>query len=386
MSLRRWALRALSGRRTPHRGWVILLGIAASAGVLAWLVSGHLGELLGVGSRVDWYWVLAAVAASLGSYLMVALALEEVLFFLGYRLAFAEVLGIALVSTTANYFISAAGLSGFALKAHLLRKRRVPYGITVTASVLSSAILYMVLAVIIAQGLAYLLLRLGGTRIAVMESALGLLVLLAVAVPMLVFFFHHELRGRLTRKLFHGLNRIVYVFSKSEIPREDFVAFEEQLKEGLEKVRGNTRGLTATVVYTCLDWSLCMAALYYAFRAVGLELSVGHLSAGFTVGQAATLIPVLPGGLGVMEGSIAAVLESLGVDWDRALVATLIYRLAFYAVPGAISVFVLWGLKVSEPALIEETVREILPEELKEKARELERRREDGRGPREAGW
>src|SRR5205814_9802690 len=108
----------------------------------------------------------------------VGLALKDVLLILGYSLTLPELLGIALVSTTANYFVSTAGVSGFALKAHLLRKRQVPYGITLTASVLSSAILYMVLAVIIGQGLTYLMIRLHGTRIAVMESALGLIVLL----------------------------------------------------------------------------------------------------------------------------------------------------------------------------------------------------------------
>jgi hypothetical protein len=118
-----------------------------------------------------------------------------------------------------------------------------------------------------------------------------------------------------------------------------------------------------------------MTALYCAFQAVGVRLPVGQLSAGFTVGQASTLIPFLPGGLGVLEGSMTALFESLGVDWDKALVAVLLYRLSYYLFPGLISVLVLWGLKVSEPTLIEETVLDTLPEELRQRAVELERRR-----------
>jgi hypothetical protein len=338
--------------------------------------------LLKVGADIDWRWFGAAIGCSLTSYVMIGLALEEVLAILGYMLTFPEMLGIALVSATANYFVSSAGVSGFALKAHLLRKRHVPYGITLTASVLSSAILYFVLAIILCQGLVFLYLHPQATKVAMIESLVGLIVLLVVTVPILVFFFNHELRGRVTKRLLHWANHGVYVFSQSEIPREDFDEFEEQLTSGLERVRNGSHGLARTVGYTALDWLLCMATLLFAFKAVGVNLAIGHLSAGFTAGQAATLIPFLPGGLGVVEGSMAAVFENLGINWDKAFVAVLLYRLAYYAVPGMISVFVLWGLKVSEPELLEDTVRDILPEELRRKAERMEKRRlGDGRKP-----
>jgi uncharacterized protein (TIRG00374 family) len=307
---------------------------------------------------VRWNWVWAAIACAMGSYMMIGLALGELLNILGFALSMGEVLGIALVSTTANYFVSSAGVSGFALKAHLLRKRHVPYGITVTASVLSSAILYMVLAVVIGQGLFYLMLHLRGTTFAIMESAMGLIVLLAIAVPLMFFFFNQRLRGRLTKTAFHWANRVTYLFSKSEIPREEFQAFEDQLNLGLERVRGDKLRLTKTVLYTCVDWGLSMTTLWCAFQAVGIRLSVGHLSAGFTAGMAATLIPFLPGGLGVVEGSMAAIFQGLGIAWEKAFVAVLLYRLSYYMVPGVVSVLVLWGLKVSEPALIEHASRQ----------------------------
>lgn len=344
----------LGSPKKQHRRALMLLGVLLSLGLLAYLAMGRVAQVRRVGDHVRWTWVWASVACALGSYGMVGMALGELLTLLGYALSWGEVLGIALVSTTANYFVSSAGVSGFALKAHLLRKRRVPYGTTVTASVLSSAILYMVLAVIIGQGMIYLMIHLGGTKIAIMESVFGLLVLLAVAVPTMVLFFNARLRGRITRTLFHWANRVTYAFSRAEIPREEFHAFERQLTDGLERVRQDKRRLTATVVWTCCDWGLCMTSLWCAFKAVGIGLPVGYLSAGFTAGMAATLVPILPGGLGVAEGSMAAIFQSLGIAWEKAFVAVLLYRLAYYLVPGLASVLVLWGLKMSEPALLED--------------------------------
>jgi glycosyltransferase 2 family protein len=374
--------RLLSGQKVPHKRLVLVAGLAASIGILAYLVGHSLGPVAEVSGHIIWPWFMAAVACTIGSYLMIGLALGAVLSVLGFGLSFAEIMGIALVSTTANYFVSTAGVSGFALKAHLLRKRHVPYGITLTASVVSSAILYIVLAVIIGQGLVYLFVHLQGTTIAIMESALGLLILVAITVPLLMFFFNHELRGKMTRRLFHFANRGVFMVSKAEIPREDFEEFEEQLTDGLERIRQSKAGLARTIGYTAMDWMLCMATLYCAFRAVGVHVSVGDLSAGFTAGQAAALIPVLPGGLGLVEGSMATIFEGLGVAWEKALVAVLLYRFAYYALPGIVSVVVLWGLKVSEPTLIEETVRETLPEELRLQARKLERDQERRNRPR----
>lgn len=354
--VRRTASRVLAGRKVPHRGLVMVLGAGLSLALLGWMAAGHLEEVRGVGERVEWRWVWASVACAAASYAMVGMALGELLRMLGFALSWAEVLGIALVSTTANYFVSSAGVSGFALKAHLLRKRRVPYGATVTASVLSSAILYMVLAALIVQGFGYLMIGLGGgARIALMESAFGVLALLGIAVPLLVFFLDKGFRGRVTQKLFHLANRVTFLFSRSEIPREQFDAFERQLSEGMDRIHGDKARLTLTVLYTCADWALCMCALYCAFLAVGVRLPVGHLSAGFTVGMASTLIPVLPGGLGVLEGSMSAVFQTLGLAWEKAFVAVLLYRLAYYLIPGLASVLVFWGLKISEPTVLHDS-------------------------------
>ncbi|MCX5794508.1 MAG: lysylphosphatidylglycerol synthase transmembrane domain-containing protein [Elusimicrobia bacterium] len=356
------------------RRFVIAGGFLASLGLLAYLIGGHITALLRIGTQLEWSYVAAAVLCALASYLMVGLALREVLALLGHSLSFPVLLGIALVSTSVNYLVSSAGVSGFALKAHLLRKRQVPYATTVMAAVVSSAILYFVLAVILGQGLVYLVMHLRGARIAIMEGAVGLGLLLATSVVLMIFAFNHKLRGRLTRAAFHRFNRVVFSFSKREIPREEFEEFEHQLAAGLGTIHHHKGRLTKTIAYTGLDWVMAMLTLNFCLRAVGVtHLPIGHLIAGFTAGQATTLIPALPGGLGAMEGSMAATFSGLGlVDWDDALMAVLLYRVAYYLIPGILSIFVLWGLKMSEPDLMAQTALEAIPEELKRKARELE--------------
>jgi len=337
-----------------RRGALMTLGVLAALVLLAILVGTRLEEVRRAGEAVSWGWFWAALACALASHAMAGLALSETLTVLGHSLGGPAVLGIALVSTTANYLVSAGGVTGFALKAHLLHKRRVPIATTVTASAVTSAILYAVLAVILILGLVTLLLHLRGARLAILENAFGVVVLLAGAAFLLVAFFNHSVRGRLAHRLFRATNRAAYSLSQREIPTEDFSAFEVQLTQGLARIRAGKGRLTATVLYTCLDWGLAMLSMGLCFRAVGVGLPVGALSAAFATGQAATLIPVLPGGLGAAEGSIEALMGGLGVDAGEALVAALLFRLCYYGAPALLSVLVLWGLKVSEPAVLRE--------------------------------
>ncbi|MFI5346100.1 MAG: YbhN family protein [Elusimicrobiota bacterium] len=339
---------------SARRGFVISLGAVAALAILALLVGSRLEEVRRAGEAVSWIWFWAALGCALASHVMVGLALSETLAVLGHEVGAAAVLGVALVSTTANYLVSAGGVTGFALKAHLLHKRRVPIATTVTASAVTSAILYAVLAVILGQGFVTLLLRAGGARLAIMESGLGLGLLLVGAAFLLVAFFNQNVRNRLTHRLFRMTNLAAYKLSSRAIPPEDFAAFEMQLNQGLARIRSGSGRLTRTILFTCLDWGFAMAALWLCFRALGVRLSVGHLSAAFTTYQAATLIPILPGGLGAAEGSITALMSVLGVETGDALVAAMLFRLCYYIVPGLLSVLVLWGLKVSEPAVLED--------------------------------
>jgi uncharacterized protein (TIRG00374 family) len=358
------------------RRLVIVGGFLASLGLLAYLIGGRMTALLRIGTHLEWSYVAAAVLCALASYFMVGLALREVLALLGHSLPFPVVLGIALVSTSVNYFISTAGVSGFALKAHLLRKREVPYATTVMAAVVSSAILYFVLAVILGQGLIYLFMHLHGARIAIMEGVVGLGLLLGTSIVLMVFAFNHKLRGRITRSVFHRFNRVVFSFSQREVPREEFQEFEHQLAAGLGTIHLHRGRLTKTIAFTAVvDWIMAMMSLHFCLRAVGMpHIPVGHLIAGFTAGQATTLIPALPGGLGAMEGSMAATFSGLGLDWDGALMAVLLYRAAYYLIPGILSIFVLWGLKMSEPDIMAQTGLEAMSGELEHKARQVEHR------------
>lgn len=348
----------LGGRAALAAGAVLAFAI------LAWTVGSRWAEVRAAAAGLSWAWAGAALLCAFVSHATGGLALSAVLSLLGHPLGAPAVLGISLVSTTANYVVSTGGVSGFALKAHLLHKRNVPIATTIVASALTSVILYAVLAAILVQGLLTLGFRLQGSRVGLVEGVAGLSVLLLASGGLIALFLDGRLRMKAARRVFHWTNRAAFRLSSREIPRENFLAFERQMAQGLARIRREHGRMTLAVLYTCLDWGFALISLWLCFRAVGDPLPLGPLSAAFAVGQGATLIPALPGGLGAAEGSTAAVLAALGYDGGRALVAALLYRCAYYLAPSIVSLGVLWGLKVSEPGVLGEAaaIERELPE------------------------
>ena len=73
-------------------------------------------------------------------------------------------------------------------------------------------------------------------------------------------------------------------------------------------------------------------------------VSPGLVVVGFAVGIVLSLVSFVPGGLGVMEGSMTAVFSSLGVPWENAFLAVVIFRVAYYVLPLLLSVFFFHGV------------------------------------------
>lgn len=328
---------------------VIVLGILISLSVLVLMIGRGYEDFIEVLQKVKITYLIACFFAAILAYFFIGLSLWEILRVLGHRLKITTVVSIAFVSTTVNYFVSSMGVSGFALRAHLLGKRNVPFGKSVTTSVVISVLLYMVLAFLVLQGSIFLVFSSRANAVEIIEGFAGVVVLLGISFSFVLAFFRRDLRSKWTRLIFRNLNHVIYFFSGPMIPQEDFDHFERQLEEGVSLIRKRRHKLTRAVFYMCADWIFTLLILYMGFKAVGVTIAVGPLISGFALGIITTLIPFLPGGLGAMELTMTAVFTGLGINWHNALVACLIYRVCYYILPACISIFIYWGLKISEP-------------------------------------
>lgn len=333
--------------KKPLKYLFYVLGMMLSVGVIAFMIYHAKDSFVKIWQTVQTKYLFLSLFSSVLIYVSMGMSLYEVLRIMGRRIGKSAAIGIALVSTTVNYAVSSLGASGFALRAHLLNRRRVPFGTCVTASIVITVLLYFVLAVIILQGSVLMLFHSSATPVQLLKNFLLILVMCAVCAAVTAFLFNDAWRYKSIRRVFRLINKVLFHVFGALIPKGRYDDFMDQLDEGIALIHKKKKKMTWTIVYVCADWLFTILVLFFAFRAVGVHIAAGVLVAGFAVGMVTTLIPILPGGLGAMELAMTAVYAQMGIDWDAALMATLIYRVVYYILPGIVSIFIYWGLQLS---------------------------------------
>ena len=93
----------------------------------------------------------------------------------------------------------------------------------------------------------------------------------------------------------------------------------------------------APVLLTILDWIAVLAAFWLCLESVGQSVPLRVLIAGFAIGMNVGVVSLIPGGLGVQEGSQAGVLALFGVPFGPALLASVLFRFLYFLVPFLVS-------------------------------------------------
>src|SRR5262249_22982255 len=106
------------------------------------------------------------------------------------------------------------------------------------------------------------------------------------------------------------------------------------------------RDMVVPLLYIALDWVLTLLILYTSFLTLRCPVRLSQVMVGFAVGMVAAFASLIPGGLGVMEGSMAAIFAGFGVPYESAVLAPLLFRIAYYVLPLLVSLFFLHGMFV----------------------------------------
>ena len=97
-------------------------------------------------------------------------------------------------------------------------------------------------------------------------------------------------------------------------------------------------------------WLADALCLQLAMRAAGVSVPFPVLLLAYTVGVLATLVPLLPGGLGLVEAAIPLVLASFGVPVAAALAGTLAYRAIGTVLPAGAGALAVPGMLLARRA------------------------------------
>jgi uncharacterized protein (TIRG00374 family) len=300
---------------------VVLLGVLVAAVAADWANARR------VLRAADWRLLAPALAVTALSYLCSSAAYAQAGRAFGVAGRTARLLLTGFVSMAVNNLITLGG-AGYTVGALLLRDRDTGLPDIAAASAFNMYLYFAVGTSCLPLSLLYVV---AGRQLPhrveagiVLVAALGCL--LAVLVNLAVFL--PRFRAARLRFLGRAFRRLTGRDVESRL-----MAFDSSLTRGMALLRdrpGRLIGLLAAIVG---DWLLCSAAVWFCFASIGIRLHAGVLLSGFFIGIAAGALSMLPGGMGVQDGSMAGVYALLGVPFGPALLAAVLFRVTYYLIP-----------------------------------------------------
>jgi len=335
--------------RKGHQQMVVAaITLLALLGVV--IVALDWGQLRQALSQANWSLVPVALLFTAVSYgsLGYGFAVTSKLF--GVRLSQRDLFEIGFVSFALNHLITFGGVAGYSLRVLLIKRRRQSVRDVLVASVFHSTLNNLTLLALFPAGLIYLLLsyplaRGEGIGVGIAAALLFVLVVLAPAV-----IFVEPLRVVVLRWLEKAVLRVT---------RRDIEARMKELSGTLERGINALKERPAVLVLLAglvvADWVSCIVAFGFCLDAVGDPVSPGVLLTGFAIGVTVGLLSMIPGGLGAQEASLVAVYTILGVPFEQAVLAAILFRAVYYLVPFLVSLLFYFRLLRGEGKLMLES-------------------------------
>jgi uncharacterized protein (TIRG00374 family) len=322
----------------------VVVGIAALVLLFA---SSDLGELWQTATAIDPLLLLIPFVFSLGSYVTMSLSYAGIARAAGAHVGFWEMYKVTIVGNTVNYIVTTGGLSGFAVRMYFFMRMGIPSGTAVIVSLVQTFITNVILLCFVVLGFGYLLMSREVQGLAFGTTAAFLAISVAATIVALMLLLHRELRRRTLFAMAEASNAFLHRFLPARKPaRVSIWRFQRNLNRGIEFLLQRKRRMILPTLWIIADWAATVLILYSAFWIIGSPIPLSIVVVGFSIGIVLSIVSFVPGGLGIMEGSMAAIFVSLSVPLETAVVAVLIFRVAYYFLPMIISLFFFRGMLV----------------------------------------
>ncbi len=306
--------------RWARRVWPVakyFIGLALAA-LAFYQLTGHKSELTEASaalSHLRWGWVLVGMVAEAGSYLAFAQLQRRFLRAGRVSVTLGPITAITLAATSiANSFPAGPVLSTlFSFRQY--RRRGADQAVAGWSVAANFVSLSVALAVVAATGAAV-----AGAEGASLDLIPPIVAVLILALVMGLIFVQERAAVRVISAALRLSRRL------TGWPRGELATNIDRIIHRLMRVRLSPAQVAAALALALANWLLDCGCLALSFLAVGAPVPWKGLLLAYGAGQLAANLPITPGGLGVVEGSLTIAIVAYGGAAGSTVVAVLLYR------------------------------------------------------------
>ena len=312
--------------RSHNRLVTLLILVIIILGVV--VVASDWQDMRQVLAQADWHYLPVVFLFTFLSYACYSYGYAYVCELLGIQMGKRELAEACFISTVVNHVLTTGGVAGYSVRYLLMKMYNVTFKDLIASSFLHYYLTSLDMLTFLPITFIYLLTQAEVPRGATI--ALGLITLvfgivLTLTTGMVVF---PSKRYPIIKLLGSLGNKIL---------RRDYLPWLTQLDDTLTQatlaIRRRPLLLVVIMVLTVIDFACSIAAMGFVFEALGPGVNPPTLVTGYVIGIMAGLASMVPGGFGVQEGSMAGIYALLGVRFEQAVLAAILFRIMYYLVP-----------------------------------------------------
>ena len=313
------------------RAWVsVITGVLLVAIVFfAWpeIVAAY--QLLGQANG----WVLSLMVPVLFiSFLATGEMIFSYLRFKGqlHHLGIFQTARIAFELNFVNHALPSGGAAGFSYLGWLLRHHGVRPGRATMAQFVRFAMTFVAFVVLLIGALMILIIDQSIERTALLLSLMMMLLAVAVLVGGVYLISKRSRLMKFSSRLTKIVNRFVKLVTRGKrtdvLDRAILDRFFDEIHKDYEELLRDKKILARPFVWAVVATLAEVMLLYIAFLSLGVHINPAMLLVAFGVSTTVGMISVTPGGAGLYEAIMIALLTSAGVAADVAIAGTLLAR------------------------------------------------------------
>ena len=299
----------------PVAKYIIGLGLA---GLALYQLTGHQSELQEAAvalGHLRWAWVVLGVVAEAGSFLAFALLQRTMLRAGGVDMAIGPMAAITMAANAITNSIPAGSAIAPVYSFRQYRQRGADQALAGWSVVAAFVAESVALAAVAAVGVSV-----AGAEGASLDLVGVTLTVFVLAVTMGVVFVQK-------RALVWTVTAVLRLCQRlTGWPRGELAHHIDRIIHRLTVVRLSAGQMVAALRLALANWLLDCGCLAVSFLAVGAPVPWKGLLLAYGAGQLAANLPITPGGLGVVEGSLTIALVAYGGASPSTVVAVLLYR------------------------------------------------------------
>ena len=312
--------------RPHHRLVTVLILAIMIVGIV--LVASDWKDMRQVLVEADWRYLIPVILFTFFSYTFYSYAYAYVAQLLGIQMGKRELAEVCFISTIVNHVLTTGGVVGYTLRYLLMKMYNVSLKEVLSSSFLHYYLTSLDMLTFLPLSFIYLLLNASVPRGAAI--ALGIMTMIFALVLFVItslVLFPSRRRPVITL-----LARLAHRLTRKDLSTW-LVQLDDSLTLGTQAIRRQPIKLVWIMLLTLLDFSCSIIAMGFVFEALGPPVKTGVLVSGYVIGIMAGLLSMVPGGLGVQEGSMAGIYALMGVRLEQAILSAILFRLLYYLLP-----------------------------------------------------